>query len=82
MTKETFRLFRAITVSFLYCEELNIRIRHADFDCCKYIGKERLYIVEQYPNSPKIITCYMTEHMIIKAFKNNEFLLDEFQRGI
>lgn len=86
MTKKLFKEFKSESLAFLFSNDLNIRIRHADFENiqCSYEHNDKgiLYVVEKHPNSLKNITCYMTEHMILKAFKKYTFIIDKFQRGI
>ena len=85
MTKELFKEFKSEPRSFLYSEELNIRIRHAEFERTlqshEFSDKGTLYVVEKRPNSIKVVTCYMTAHMILKAFKKDTFEIDKFQAG-
>lgn len=73
MTKELFKEFKSEPRAFLYSEELGIRIRHADFENIQRSyepnDKGTLYVVQKRPNSIKNVTSYMTEHMILKAFK-------------
>lgn len=80
MTKEIFEKFKDNVRAFLYCDELNIRIKNSAYDN-PILSLTNLFAVQKYPNSPKVITFYMTEHMILKAFKNDEFILGEFSRG-
>ena len=86
MTKELFKEFKSEPLAFLYSEELNIRIRHADFEniqrSYEHNDKGTLYVVQKRPNSIKNVTSYMTEHMILKAFKKHTFEIGMFQRGI
>ena len=85
MTKEMFKEFKSEPLAFLYSDELDIRIRHADFENIQRSyepnDKGTLYVVQKRPNSLKVVTCYMTEHMILKAFKKDTFEIDKFQRG-
>ena len=85
MTKELFKEFKLESLAFLYSDELDIRIKHADFEniqrSYEHNDKGILYVVEKHPNSLKNITCYMTKHMILKAFKKYTFIMDKFQRG-
>ena len=85
MTKEIFKEFKSEPRSFLYSEELNIRIRHAEFERTlqshEFSDKGTLYVVEKDICSRKNITCYMTAHMILKAFKKYTFEIDKFQVG-
>ena len=86
MTKELFKEFKSEPRAFLYSEELDIRIRHADFENIQRSyetnDKGTLYVVQKRPNSLKTITCYMTMHMILKAFKKYNFEIGKFQVGI
>ena len=86
MTKELFKEFKSEPLAFLYSEELNIRIRHADFEniqrSYEHNDKGTLYVVQKRPNSIKNVTSYMTEHMILKAFKKHTFEIGMFQIGI
>ena len=86
MTKEMFKEFKSEPLAFLYSEELDIRIRHADFENIQrsYESNDKgtLYVVDKRPNSIKKITCYMTAHMILKAFKKNTFEIGMFIVGI
>ena len=86
MTKELFKEFKSEPRAFLYSEELGIRIRHADFENIQRgydpNDKGTLYVVQKRPNSLKTITCYMTAHMILKAFKKYTFEIGKFQVGI
>ena len=86
MTKEIFKEFKSEPRAFLYSDELNIRIRHTDFENIQRSyepnDKETLYVVDKRPNSLKTITCYMSEHMILKAFKKDIFEIGKFQVGI
>ena len=86
MTKEMFKGFKSEPLAFLYSDELNIRIRHADFENLQRSyepnDKGTLYVVQKRPNSIKNVTSYMTEHMILKAFKKYTFEIGKFQVGI
>ena len=86
MTKELFKEFKSEPRSFLYSEELNIRIRHAEFERTlqshEFSDKGTLYVVEKHSCSIKKITCYMTAHMILKAFRKDPFEIDKFQVGV
>ena len=86
MTKELFKEFKSEPRAFLYSEELGIRIRHADFENIQRSyepnDKGTLYVVQKRPNSIKNVTSYMTEHMILKAFKKYTFEIGKFQVGI
>ena len=86
MSKELFKEFKSEPRAFLYSEELGIRIRHADFENIQRSyepnDKGTLYVVQKRPNSLKTITCYMTMHMILKAFKKDNFEIGMFQVGI
>ena len=86
MTKELFKEFKSEPRAFLYSEELDIRIRHADFEniqrSYEHNDKGTLYVVDKRPNSIKVVTCYMTAHMILKAFKKDTFEIGMFQVGI
>ena len=86
MTKEMFKEFKSEPRAFLYSDDLNIRIRHADFEniqrSYEHNDKGTLYVVEKRPNSIKVVTCYMTAHMILKAFKKYNFEIGMFQVGI
>ena len=85
MTKELFKEFKSEPRAFLFSDELDIRIKHTDFEniqrSYEHNDKGTLYIVQKHPNSLKNITCYMTAHMILKAFKKYTFIIDKFQRG-
>ena len=85
MTKKLFKEFKSESRAFLFSDDLDIRIRHADFEniqrSYEHNDKGILYVVEKHPNSLKNITCYMTAHMILKAFKKYTFIMDKFQRG-
>ena len=85
MTKEMFKGFKSEPLAFLYSDELNIRIRHADFENLQRSyepnDKGTLYVVQKRPNSIKNVTSYMTEHMILKAFKKYTFEIEKFQVG-
>ena len=86
MTKELFKEFKSEPRAFLYSDELNVRIRHADFENIQRSyepnDKGTLYVVEKHSCSIKVVTCYMTAHMILKAFKKDTFEIGIFQVGI
>ena len=86
MTKEIFKEFKSEPLAFLFSDELDVRIRHADFENIQRSyepnDKGTLYVVQKRPNSLKTITCYMTMHMILKAFKKDNFEIGMFQVGI
>lgn len=86
MNKELFKEFKSEPLAFLYSEELDVRIRHTDFEniqrSYEHSDKGTLYVVEKRPNSIKNVTCYMTAHMILKAFKKDTFEIGMFQVGI
>lgn len=86
MTKELFQEFASDSRAFLISDELRIRIRHTDIErnLCSHESNDRgtLYVVQKYPNSLKNVTCYMTMHMILKAFKKHTFEIGKFQGGI
>ena len=86
MTKELFEEFKSEPRAFLFSEELDIRIKHADFENIQRSyepnDKGTLYVVQKRPNSIKNVTSYMTEHMILKAFKKDNFEIGKFQVGI
>ena len=86
MTKEMFKGFKSEPLAFLYSDELDVRIRHADFEniqrSYEHNDKGTLYVVEKHSCSIKKITCYMTAHMILKAFKKDTFEIGMFQVGI
>ena len=86
MIKEIFKEFKSEPRAFLYSEELDIRIKHAEFEniqrSYEHNDKGTLYVVEKRPNSIKVVTCYMTTHMILKAFKKDTFEIGMFQVGI
>ena len=86
MTKELFKEFKSEPRAFLYSDELNIRIRHADFENIQRSyetnDKGTLYVVDKRPNSLKNVRCYMTAHMILKVFKKYTFEIGKFQVGI
>ena len=85
MTKELFKEFKSEPLAFLFSDELDIRIKHTDFEniqrSYEHNDKGTLYMVQKHSNSLKNITCYMTAHMILKAFKKYTFIIDNFQRG-
>ena len=85
MTKKLFKEFKSEFRAFLFSDDLNIRIRHADFERTlqshEFSDKGTLYVVEKDICSRKNITCYMTAHMILKAFKKYTFEIDKFQAG-
>ena len=85
MTKELFKEFKSEPLAFLYSDELDVRIRHADFEkiqrSYEHNDKGTWYVVEKRPNSIKVVTCYMTAHMILKKFKKDIFEIDKFQGG-
>ena len=85
MTKKLFKEFKSEFRAFLFSDDLNIRIRHADFERTlqshEFDDKGTLYIVHKYPNSRKNVVCYMTMHMILKAFKKYTFEIGKFQTG-
>ena len=85
MTKELFKEFKSEPLAFLFSDELDIRIKHTDFEniqrSYEHNDKGTLYMVQKHSNSLKNITCYMTAHMILKAFKKYTFIIDKFQRG-
>lgn len=84
MTKKLFKEFKSESRAFLFSDDLDIRIRHADFEniqrSYEHNDKGILYVVEKHPNSLKNITYYITEHMILKVFKKYTFIMDKFQR--
>ena len=86
MTKELFKEFKLEPCAFLFSDELDIRIKHTDFENIQRSyepnDKGTLYVVQKRPNSIKNVTCYMTEHMILKTFKKDTFEIDKFQVGI
>ena len=86
MTKELFKEFKLAPHAFLYSDELDIRIRHADFEniqrSYEHNDKGTLYVVEKHSCSIKKITCYMTAQMILKAFKKYTFEIRMFIVGI
>ena len=73
MTKEIFKEFKSESLAFLYSDEFDIRIKHAEFERTlqshEFDDKGTLYVVERYICSRKNIRCYMTARMILKAFK-------------
>ena len=85
MTKELFKEFKSEPRAFLYSDELNIRIIHAEFERTlqshEFSDKGTLYVVEKDICFRKNITCYMTARMILKAFKKYSFEIDKFQAG-
>lgn len=85
MTKELFKEFKSEPRAFLYSEELDIRIKHAEFERTlqshEFSDKGTLYVVEKHSCSIKNITCYMTAHMILKAFKKDTFEIGMLQVG-
>ena len=86
MTKELFKEFKSEPLAFLYSDELDIRIRHADFERTlqshEFDDKGTLYVVQKRANTIKVVTCYMTAHMILKAFRKDSFEIGMFQVGI
>ena len=86
MTKELFKEFKSEPLAFLFSDELDVRIRHADFEniqrSYEHNDKGTLYVVQKRPNSIKVVTCYMTARMILKAFKKYNFEIGMFQVGI
>ena len=86
MTKEIFKEFKSEPLAFLFSDDLDIRITHAEFEQTlqshEFDDKGTLYIVQKYPNSLKRVICYMTMHMILKAFKKHTFEIGKFQVGI
>ena len=86
MTKELFKEFKSEPLAFLFSDELDVRIRHADFEniqrSYEHNDKGILYVVKKRPNSIKNVRCYMTAHMILKAFKKYNFEIGMFQVGI
>ena len=86
MTKEMFKGFKSEPLAFLYSDEFDVRIRHADFEniqrSYEHNDKGTLYVVEKHSCSIKKITCYMTAHMILKAFRKDPFEIDKFQVGV
>ena len=86
MTKELFKEFKSEPRAFLYSEELDIRIKHAEFEniqrSYEHSDKGTLYVVEKRPNFIKVVTCYMTARMILKKFKKDIFEIGMFQVGI
>ena len=85
MTKELFKEFKSEPRAFLYSNKLSIHIKHVDFEniqrSYEHNDKGTLYVVEKRPNSIKVVTCYMTAHMILKKFKKDIFEIDKFQGG-
>ena len=85
MTKELFKEFKSELRAFLFSDDLDICIRHADFEklhrSYEHNDKGTLYVVHKYPNSKKNVVCYMTMHMILKAFKKYTFEIGKFQTG-
>ena len=86
MTKELFKEFKSEPRAFLYSEEFDIRIKHAEFERTlqshEFDDRGSLYVVERYICSRKNVRCYMTAHMILKAFKKYTFEIGMFQVGI
>lgn len=85
MNKEFFNKFKSEPRAFLFSDDLDIRITHAEFEQTlqshEFDDKGTLYIVQKYPNSLKRVICYMTMHMILKAFKKYTFEIGKFQTG-
>ena len=85
MSKELFKEFKSEPRAFLYSEELDVRIKHAEFERTlqshEFSDKGTLYVVEKDICSRKNITCYMTARMILKAFKKDTFEIGMFQVG-
>ena len=85
MNKELFNNFKSEPRAFLFSDDLDIRITHAEFEQTlqshEFNDKGTLYIVQKYPNSRKNVVCYMTMHMILKAFKKYTFEIGKFQTG-
>lgn len=86
MNKELFKEFKSEPRAFLYSDEFDIRIKHTEFERTlqshEFDDKGTLYVVEKDICSIKNITCYMTAHMILKAFKKYTFEIGKFQVGI
>lgn len=85
MNKELFNKFKLEPRAFLFSDDLDIRITHAEFEQTlqshEFDDKGTLYIVQKYPNSRKNVVWYMTMHMILKAFKKYTFEIGKFQTG-
>lgn len=85
MNKELFNKFKSEPRAFLFSDDLDIRITHAEFEQIlqshEFDDKGTLYIVQKYPNSLKRVICYMTMHMILKKFKKHTFKIGKIQRG-
>lgn len=85
MTRELFKDFKSNLHTFLISDDLDIRITHAEFEQTlrshELDDKGTLYVVQKHPYSIKNITCYMTMHMILKAFKKYTFEIGKFQTG-
>ena len=86
MNKELFNKFKSEPRAFLFSDDLDIRITHAEFEQTlqshEFDDKGTLYIVQKYPNSRKNVVWYMTMHMILKAFKKYTFEIGKFQTGV
>ena len=85
MNKELFNKFKLEPRAFLFSDDLDIRITHAEFEQTlqshEFDDKGTLYIIQKYPNSRKNVVWYMTMHMILKAFKKYTFEIGKFQTG-
>ena len=85
MNKELFNNFKSEPRAFLFSDDLDIRITHADFEklhrSYEHNDKGTLYVVQKYPNSLKRVICYMTMHMILKNFKKHTFKIGKIQIG-
>ena len=83
MNASIFKEFDKEHSNYLYCEELEIRILHVGYDnlTVSYEPEDmgRLYKIQKNFNTPNRIDCYMTKHMILKAFKKQRFILKHFQ---
>lgn len=85
MNKELFNKFKSEPRAFLFSDDLDIRITHAEFEQTlqshEFDDKGTLYVVHRHSDFKKRVTWYMTERMILKAFKKYTFKIGKFQIG-
>ena len=83
MNASVFKEFDKEHTNYLYCEELEIRIRHVEYGnlTMSYEPEDRgrLYKIQKNFNTPNLIDFYMTKPMILKAFKKQSFILKQLQ---
>lgn len=83
MSGEIFKKFDNEYWTYLYCKELDITIRHVNYEnltkSYEAADRGKLYSVEKFSKSNKLINAFMTKHMILKAFKDDIFELKEYQ---